>query len=131
MTYHSMKLASFVALWSALGALALACAELAEIVGGPRGCVGKEFHFDTAEGFAWTGFFVRVYFWMKMVISVKRENWNEYETCCSICYSMIVSQKVIGGWNGFPSMKEKWNILHISKPTTASRHHNVLKTSET
>lgn len=52
-TYHAMELGVLVALRFASAVFALAGAELAEILCGFGHCVGEEFHFDTAQWFAW------------------------------------------------------------------------------
>ncbi len=51
----AVEFAAFVALWSALGVLALAGAELPEVFGGFGDGVGEELHLDSAEGFACVG----------------------------------------------------------------------------
>lgn len=51
--HHSMKFASFVALGPSLWILALASAELTEVLSRLWCFVGKEFHLDTAEWLAY------------------------------------------------------------------------------
>lgn len=52
-THHSVELAAFVALRSALRVLGLTRAVLAEVLGRFGGRVGEELHFDAAERFSW------------------------------------------------------------------------------
>jgi hypothetical protein len=52
-TYHTMKLASLVALRRATRVLCFSGTELPEILSSSGSDMGKELNFDTAQGFAW------------------------------------------------------------------------------
>ena len=51
-TYHTVELAAFVALWLAAVVLSLSSAELAKILSGPWNDMLEQFHLDTTQLFA-------------------------------------------------------------------------------